>query len=320
MVEVEADTNTASEPSTYRKTKANTNTKLNVNTEADVDAEHNSRGVKGGYYYRWARAPFAWYGGKYYYAEWIIGHFPEHRVYLEPFGGAGNILLNKIESEVEIFNDLDGRVANFFKVLRKRDKFAEMVRMLSLTPYSRSDFVEIITGPEPESDVERACNFFVRCRQSRGGLGMSKLGPTSWAVSLRSRRKMAEPVSKYLSAIEGLEDVANRFRSVVVENSEALTVIDKYDRDDALIYCDPPYVPDSRHHKQACTYGCEMTVDDHVELLDKLNKCKAKVVISGYHSEIYDKALTQWNRDTRDAKSHVSNSGQKRTEVIWKNF
>lgn len=272
------------------------------------------------YYKKGNRAPFAWYGGKYYYAEGIIKHFPEHRVYIEPFGGAANILLNKIESEVEIFNDLDGRICTFFKVLRDREQFDEMIRILNLTPYSRRDFVEVITGDEPKTDVEKACHFFIRCRQSMGGLGMSKLSPASWMVSLRTRRNMAEPVSKYLSAIEGLEDIASRFRSVVIENRDAVTLIEKYDRDDALFYCDPPYVPESRHGNQATTYGCEMTAEDHRTLLDTLKKCAAKVIVSGYHSEMYDNALTGWNQETFKAKSQISNSGQSRTEVIWKNF
>ena len=264
--------------------------------------------------------PFAWYGGKYYYAEWIIGHFPTHRVYIEPFGGAANILLNKIESEVEIFNDLDSRITNFFKVLREREQFDELIRLLNLTPYSRKDFSDIITELEPEDAVRKAYNFFVRCRQSMGGLGMSKLTPSSWVVSLRSRRKMAEPVSKYLSAIDGLEDIAVRFRSVVIENSSAIKVIKKYDCTDALIYCDPPYVPETRHGSKASTYGCEMSLEEHLELLKALKKCKGKIIVSGYHSEMYDVELKDWNKDTFEGKSHLSNSGQSRVEVLWKNY
>lgn len=266
------------------------------------------------------RAPFAWYGGKYYYAEWIIGHFPKHRIYIEPFGGAANILLKKVESEVEIFNDLDSRISNFFRVLRERDQFNEMVRLLNLTPYSRKEFADIIKEPESEDNVQKAYRFFVSCRQSMGGLGMSKLTPSSWVVSVRSRRKMAEPVSKYLSAIDGLEDIASRFRSVVIENSDAIKIIQKYDRSDALIYCDPPYVPESRHGNKASTYGCEMTLKEHLELLHSLKKCKGKVIISGYYSETYDNELAGWHKDTLEGKSHISNSGQSRTEIIWKNF
>jgi len=265
-------------------------------------------------------APFAWYGGKAYYARWIIGAFPQHRVYIEPFGGAANILLRKRPSEVEVFNDLDDRVVNFFRVLRDEASFERLVRKLSLTPYSRGEFAALAATPEPEDPVERAWWFFVRCRQAVGGLGMGDLGASSWALSLRTRRGMAEPVSKYLSAIDGLEPIAERFRNVVIEHRPALELIEKHDAEDAFFYCDPPYVPETRHGGKAATYGCEMTYDDHVELLGALKRCRASVMISGYASELYEKELRDWRREALTTKAHLKNSGAERTEVVWMNY
>jgi len=265
-------------------------------------------------------APFAWYGGKAYYAKWIIERFPEHRVYIEPFGGAANVLLRKRPSEVEVFNDLDERVVNFFRVLRNREQLEELVRLSTLTPYSRADFTELAAMPEPEQPAERAWWFFVRCRQAVGGLGMAKLYPKSWAVSLRTRRGMAEPVSKYLSAVDGLEDVAERFRTVLIERTPAVELIRKHDAPDVLFYCDPPYVPETRHGGMASTYSCEMTVEQHEELLEALRQCRGKAMLSGYASGLYDERLTDWRRETLDARSHVSNSGENRVEVLWMNF
>jgi DNA adenine methylase len=71
----------------------------------------------------------------------------DHRVYIEPFGGAANVLLRKRKSEVEVYNDLDSRIVNFFRVLRDEAKFAEFQRMCSLTPYAREEFVELIRIP-----------------------------------------------------------------------------------------------------------------------------------------------------------------------------
>src|SRR5262245_9266417 len=127
------------------------------------------------------KAPIAWYGGKYYLAEWIIGHFPNHRLYIEPFGGMANVLLKKAHSEVEIFNDLDGRVTNFFRVLREPEKLAELKRRCELTPYSREEFANLCESAEPKDDVSRAWWFFVRCRQARGGIGMSAIKKNAWA-------------------------------------------------------------------------------------------------------------------------------------------
>src|SRR5688572_17579617 len=84
-----------------------------------------------------AAAPFAWYGGKFYYATAIVARFPPHHAYVEPFLGAGNVLFAKQPSDVEIINDLDARIVNFFRVLRERPLYDELVRLATLTPYSR---------------------------------------------------------------------------------------------------------------------------------------------------------------------------------------
>jgi DNA adenine methylase len=262
-------------------------------------------------------APFGWFGGKAYYAEWILGHFPDHRLYVEPFGGAANVLLRKRISDVEIFNDLDHRLVNFFRVLRDRTQFEELVRLSSLTPYSRDEFVALVETPEPTDPVQAAWWFFVRCRQAMGGAGMTKLLPCFWATSTRSRRNMAEPVSEYLSSIDRLEDVADRFRSVMIEGMEATELIRKYDAPDVLFYCDPPYVHETRHPQTATRYAKEMSTDDHVALLETLGACKGKVILSGYDSELYDQHLSGWKRETIIGKAHMGNSGLERREVLW---
>lgn len=266
------------------------------------------------------RSPFAWYGGKAYYANWIIKHFPDHRVFIEPFGGAANILLRKPISPVEVFNDLDSRLVNFFTVIRERELFEKLIIKMELTPYSREIFNELAMQEEPSEPVERAWWFLVRCRQAIGGLGMSKLYKKSWAVSLRTRRSMAEPVSKYLSAIEGLEDIAKRFQTVLIENISAHELIKKHDNEDVLFYCDPPYVPETRHNKKAATYAHEMSLEDHKEMLELLKNAKAKVIISGYDCPLYKEELKDWRKKTLETKSLISNSGENRQEIIWMNF
>jgi DNA adenine methylase len=265
-------------------------------------------------------APFGWFGGKAYYAEWILGHFPDHRIYVEPFGGAANVLLRKRPSDVEIYNDLDHRLVNFFRVLRNRSQFEELVRLSTLTPYSREEFVDLVEAAEPTDPVEAAWWFFVRCRQAMGGAGMTKLLPCFWATSTRSRRNMAEPVSKYLSAIDRLEDVADRFRSVMIEGLDAAELIRKYDAPDVLFYCDPPYVHETRHPQTAVRYAKEMTDEDHAAVLEALASCQGKVILSGYESELYSRHLAGWRRETIAGKAHMGNSGQQRTEILWIKF
>jgi DNA adenine methylase len=266
------------------------------------------------------KSPIAWYGGKAYYAEWLIERFPDHRVYVEPFGGAANVLLRKPQSEVEVYNDVDDRVVNLFRVVRDPEQFERLRMLLDLTPYARGEFAGLLELPPSDDPVEKARRFFAICRQARGGMGMSKLSKNCWAYSRRTRRDMAEPVSKYLSAIDGLEDVAARLRTVMIESRPAIELIPRYDGEDSFFYLDPPYMPETRHGNKAATYAHEMTVDDHAALLDALLQIKGKAMLSGYAAPLYDEKLKTWRREELKTKAHMANSGEERTEVIWFNY
>jgi DNA adenine methylase len=115
------------------------------------------------------RPPVKWHGGKHYLAKRIVDRFPVHHTYLEPFGGAASVLLNKQPSAVEVYNDLDQRITRLFRILR--DHGDEFRLRLSLTPYSESEFNDAI---HPASDeIEQARRDFVRWRLSIGGRGDS---------------------------------------------------------------------------------------------------------------------------------------------------
>ena len=266
------------------------------------------------------KSPIAWYGGKAYYAEWLIERFPDHRVYVEPFGGAANVLLRKPQSEVEVYNDVDDRVVNLFRVVRDPEQFERLRMLLDLTPYARGEFADLLELPPSDDPVEKARRFFAICRQARGGMGMSKLSKNCWAYSRRTRRDMAEPVSKYLSAIDGLEEVAARLRTVMIESRPAIELIPRYDGEDSFFYLDPPYMPETRHGNKAATYAHEMSVDDHANLLDALLQIKGKAMLSGYAAPLYDEKLKAWRREELKTKAHMANSGEERTEVIWFNY
>jgi DNA adenine methylase len=266
------------------------------------------------------KAPVAWYGGKSYYADWLIEQFPPHRVYVEPFGGAANVLLRKPASQVEIYNDIDDRIVNLFRVIRDPKLFEQLRLGLDLTPYARAEFDDLLQEPPKATPVERARRFFATCRQARGGIGMSKLSRQAWATSKRTRREMAEPVSKYLSAIDGLADVAERLRTVLIESRPAIEMLAQYDGEDSFFYLDPPYVPETRHGKKAATYAHEMSIDDHATLLDAVLQLRGKVMLSGYGHLLYDSKLRKWRRAELKTKAHMANSGQERIEVVWFNY
>lgn len=98
------------------------------------------------------RPVLRWHGGKWLLAPWIISHFPAHNVYVEPFGGAGSVLMRKERSYAEVWNDLDGDVVNLFRVLRTSDA-DRLVALCRLTPFSREGFEE--SYAETPDDIER---------------------------------------------------------------------------------------------------------------------------------------------------------------------
>src|SRR5690606_6837914 len=98
-----------------------------------------------------ARPIIRYHGGKWRIAPWIISHFPEHRVYVEPFGGGGSVLLRKPRSYAEVYNDLDGEIVNLFRVAR--DCGDELIRSVELTPFARDEFM--LAYEETEDPIEQ---------------------------------------------------------------------------------------------------------------------------------------------------------------------
>ncbi len=260
------------------------------------------------------RPPVKWHGGKYYLCSRIIGHFPPHHTYVEPFGGAASVLLNKPASPVEVYNDLDERITRLFRVLR--DHGEELHRRLTLTPYSEIEF-ERADEPATE-EIEQARRDFVRWRLSLGGRG------DSFSFTLhRVRRGMADVVSGYLSMIdEQLPLIVSRLRTVEIVSRPALEVIRAWDTPATLFYCDPPYLPSTRHEGSRSIYGCEMTEEDHRDLATVLTACKGKVVLSGYPSALYDELYGAWRTVKFDMANHAAGGRAKgrKEETLWMNW
>jgi DNA adenine methylase len=192
---------------------------------------------------------------------------------------------------VETYNDLDGEVVNFFKVLR--DKPDELTKAIGLTPFSKCEFQIAISEPtEVLTDVERARRFYVRARQVRTGLAQTA-SVGRWAhCTLISRAGMAGSVSRWLGAVEHLPEIAQRLLRVQFEFAPAIEVIERYDTRDTLFYCDPPYPHQSRGDSK--TYGFEMSDDAHRELVRVLNKCQGRAAVSSYHSPLNDEIFRGW--------------------------
>lgn len=259
---------------------------------------------------------FGWYGGKFNHLNWLLPLLPKATHYCEPFGGSAAVLLNREPSPVETYNDIDGEVVNFFRVLR--DHQEDLIRAIGLTPFSREELRTAVEEPFDDlSELERARRFFVRARQVRTGLAQTA-SAGRWAhCKLTSRAGMAGSVSRWLGSVEGLSEIVQRLLRVQIENAPAIEVIQRYDSEETLFYCDPPYPHDSRGDTHAYRY--EMTDKDHEELAEVLTSLKGKVALSGYHCELLDKLYKDWNCIEAPSKQCLSVK-QPRTEVLWTNY
>jgi DNA adenine methylase len=274
--------------------------------------------------------PLKYHGGKHYLTRDVLALMPPHRHYVEPFAGGLRVLLARDPEDrrlwwadtssdrgvSEVANDINGWLTNFWRVLRDVDTFEHFRRQVEAIPLSRTEWEQAHAHEYGTDPVADAVAFFVDCRQSLAG----RMDTFTGITRTRTRRRMNDNASGWIGAVDGLPAVHARLRRVVIENRPALDVIRKEDEPGTLFYCDPPYL----HETRACTdtYAFEMTEQDHADLLDVLQQCKGKVILSGYPNALYDRVLAGWNRDAVDVANHAAGGKQKarETEVLWRNF
>lgn len=247
-------------------------------------------------------------GSKWRLAQWIIGHFPEHHSYLEPFFGSGAVLFNKPRSNIETVNDLDGNVVNLFRWIKNDTE--HLAHEIYYTPYSRQVY-DTAFESEPEDSLERAVNFCI-CLQMGYGFRTNdkKVG---WKNDIQGRER-AYAARDWCELPGKILEAAERLRGVQIECRPAAELIRRFAYPNVLIYADPPYMLETRHGKQ---YRCEMSDQDHEELLDVLLAHKGPVLISGYDSPLYNDRLRGWHREEAVSYSQVAS---RKTEVLWMNF
>lgn len=262
------------------------------------------------------RIAFGWYGGKFSHLDWLLPLLPYTRHYCEPFGGSAAVLLNRVPSPVETYNDIDGEVVNFFRVLR--DQKEQLIELIGLTPFSREElYIAVSQDTNGLSDLERARRFFVRARQARTGLAQTA-SSGRWATCRNtSRAGMGGAVSRWLGSVEGLPEVVERLLRVQIENRPAIEVLQQYDSEKTLFYCDPPYPHESRGDKNAYKY--EMGEGEHEELARVLRKVKGLVAVSGYHCGLMERLYRGWRCVEGPVKICHSVKAM-RQEVLWVNY
>ncbi len=270
------------------------------------------------------KSPLKWHGGKFHLAERIVELMPPHLHYVEPYAGGLNVMLAKSPDGVsEIANDAFRLLTNFWRVLANPAAFESFAVRIALVPFSQEffdDAIDTLKDPcergERQPCVECAMNFFVACRQSLAG----RMEDFASISRTRTRGQMNEQVSAYLAAVDSLPAVANRLRRVMILNRPALDVIASEDGPDTLFYLDPPYLHETRVTTSA--YVHEMTHRDHSALIARVRELRGKVMLSGYHSTLYDEALADWRRVEFDMPNNAAGGSEKRrmTECVWMNF
>ena len=259
-----------------------------------------------------------WHGGKWRLAPWIISHFPPHKVYVEPFGGAASVLLRKARSHGEVWNDLDGELVNLFRVLRDAGATARLVEAVSLTPFARDEFE---ASYDPASDpVEMARRFIARSHMGFGSNSATQNSAKGTGFRANSNRSGSTPAHDWMRLPPVIAATAERFRGVTLENRPAARVVEHQDSAATLFYVDPPYLHETRSRENPyCAkhlYRHELTRDEHAVLLQQLDGVAGMVVLSGYPDPLYDDLLSGWGRVETIA---MADGARERCEVLWLN-
>lgn len=253
-------------------------------------------------------------GGKWSVAEWIVSLFPpnyEKMVYVEPFVGSGAVFFTKRPSTIETINDLEDEIINLFQVLRSCPE--KLAQQIDLTPYSRREYE--LAYEACDDPLEKARRFMVRSNQAIGAKTNVKCG---WRN--HKTEKIGGTACKWRGLPDSVFPVARRLQGsqtqlVQIEHMDALTLMRRYNDPGVLMYLDPPYLRSTR--RSGRLYRHEMDDEQHEELLSIAVHSKAKIVISGYASALYDDMLSGWYRLTTESQI---TSGEKAEVVVWLNY
>jgi DNA adenine methylase len=274
--------------------------------------------------------PVRWHGSKSRRNIHILPHFPEHRVYVEPYGGSLALLFKKPPAEVEVAGDLDVNLMGFWQVVQGADalrEFLNLARPFREAPWNppppeewfREQFDEAWRGLDGGrgDPVQRSWWFFVAMQLSMSGRPRDFSGGSRTG---RTRGGTDERLNRILNTLDRLPLASERLRGVRLFCRPALETIAEFDGPDALHLLDPPYVPESRSAPNV--YAVEMSEADHRGLLCVLPGLRGKAILCGYDNPLYNAALAGWRRVCYTVPNDGAGGARKdtKTEVLWLNF
>jgi DNA adenine methylase len=234
-----------------------------------------------------------------------------HRCFVDVFGGAATVTLNKKPSPVEVLNDINGNLHTLYRVLRDPIQSEKLYEYLNCTLYSRDEWNyarDFLRGRESDDDLERArCTFLLYNASFAGkgtAYGVQKTGPAS--------------LNAMLSKIDKILPVFHqRLKKVYIENSDFSGLFTRYDNPTTLFYLDPPYYSSTRTNN---IYSDEMNDADHERLLHCILDCEGSCVLSGYDNAMYNDVLNGLEKKIFASQTIVrqkSHGRQNRTECVW---
>lgn len=260
---------------------------------------------------------FGYFGSKLRIAAKLRSELPPHNAWVELFCGSAAMTLAKAPAPIEVINDINGEIVNFFRQLRENSD--PLRTAISLTPYSRAEFEIARRKGNDLSELERARRFFVAAMMAINGSFGDAPGGFSISNSY-SRNGREARVNRWNETPAYLSAVADRLKRVRIENQDGLKLFQDFKKRPAtLVYFDPPYLG-----KRLQGYDFDQNTQEfHERLLEDVITANCMVFISGYQHDLYDKYLTPsrgWSKETIAATTKGNNGKSfQRYEVIWFN-
>jgi len=255
-----------------------------------------------------------YHGGKFRLYDWISTFFGPHEVYTEAFGGAAGVLLRKHRSRHEIYNDLDGQVVNFFRVLQDDQQRHALQQKLLKTPYARAEFD--LAWEDTKDPIESARRIAIRAQMGFGSAGATKGATGFRGPGVGEPKSYADRWAQYPDSIAA---IGERMTGVVIENRPALEILTQNDSPQTLHFVDPPYMRDTRVLKVQNAYRHEMADEEHEQLLDVLRSLKGAVVLCGYPNALYTQSLGGWSLHSTAVRASGHRGNVMRQECVWIN-
>ena len=265
-------------------------------------------------------SPFKWVGGKSRLRKFIIPLIPEHQCYVEPFGGAAWVLFGKSPSPIEVLNDIDEELINFFRVVKRQPE--ELIKSFDLELVSRSEFRRLAdVEPWSLSEVERAHRFYYLIMAGWGGEAAYPRFQTSASDGGHGNRL----IGALKTLRRRIEPVHNRLKTVIIENLDWNECIDRYDRPTSFLYLDPPYPGNGANYKHNMRLMAE-----HSAIAQRLSEARGKWMLSSYDTDEVREKFRHYNivpiqsaSGMRAAASKADGNRRKRTlnkEILVLNY